>query len=115
MALLKVLLQAMLCSVFLVLQFFGWLVKGRSKQPEVQELIAEPISQEKLLIQEEITALDSLVATLSRQEAELLEKAQLTTSVEKRHKLEAKAATIHLRLIRLNNKAVKLWEKEETL
>ena len=112
MALLKVLLQAMVCSVYLVLQFFGWLVKGPPRQPEP---IAEPISQEKLLIQEEITALDSLVATLSRQEAELLEKAQLTTSVEKRHKLEAKAATIHLRLIRLNNKAVKLWEKEETL
>lgn len=112
MALLKVLLQAMVCSVYLVLQFFGWLVKGTPRHPEP---IAEPISQEKLLIQEEITALDSLVATLSRQEAELLEKAQLTTSVEKRHKLEAKAATIHLRLIRLNNKAVKLWEKEETL
>lgn len=112
MTLLKVLLQAMVCSVYLVLQFFGWLVKGPTRQPEP---IAKPISQEKLLIQEEITAIDSLVATLSRQEAELLEKAQLTTSVEKRHKLEAKAATIHLRLIRLNNKAVKLWEKEETL
>ena len=113
-------MNILVCSVCLVVKFMTWVARPKTPQqnqrleskPESKE---EPQSTERMLIQEEIDALDVLVATLSRQEAELLEKAQLTTNPEQRSKLEARAATIHLRLIKLNNKAVRLWDKEAKL
>lgn len=106
-----------------MVKFIAWIIAPQPNssldpdtevdQPEQAQTQESPHATEHMMILEEIDALDSLVATLSKQEKELRERAQHTASDSERARLEAQAARVHLQLTRNNNKAIKLWDKLE--
>lgn len=107
---LQVIFTIIYCMVRLPFELF----LKRSGPAVEEEEVDDRIPLEDYYIQEEIEALDTLVATLRAQEAALLERAERsTTDAYTKARLKAQASQIHLRIVKNSNKAIKLQEQLE--